>query len=144
MEKPIWGRTDVLGKSVRLNGRLYSVIGVLPPGMAFLEGPDVAFVPLSLVKLREDRGHWHSFDARARLKPGVSIAQGQAAGQVVRASGRGDAAHRLAEGSLFPVHGQALQEKTAAQGNCRDRQITVGMASFCTPPRIHTGERLLK
>ena len=83
MEKPIWGRTDVLGKSVRLNGRLYSVIGVLPPGMAFLEGPDVAFVPLSLVKLREDRGHWHSFDALARLKPGVSIAQGQAAMSVI-------------------------------------------------------------
>ena len=83
MEKPIWGRTDVLGKSVRLNGRLYSVIGVLPSGMAFLEGPDVAFVPLSLVKLREDRGHWHSFDARARLKPGVSIAQGQAAMSVI-------------------------------------------------------------
>ena len=77
------GRTDVLGKSVRLNGRLYSVIGVLPSGMAFLEGPDVAFVPLSLVKLREDRGHWHSFDALARLKPGVSIAQGQAAMSVI-------------------------------------------------------------
>jgi len=73
------GRADVVGQSIRLNGRPYSIVGVLPPGMAFLEGGDVAFVPLSLAKLREDRGHWHSFQAIARLKPGVSIAQSQAA-----------------------------------------------------------------
>ena len=77
------GRTDVLGQSVRLNGRLHSIVGVLPPGMTFLEGPDLAFVPLSLAKLREDRGHWHSFDVLARLKPGVSIVQGQASMSVI-------------------------------------------------------------
>ena len=73
------GRADVVGQSIRLNGRPYSIVGVLPPGMAFLEGGDVAFVPLSLAKLREDRGHWHSFQAIARLRPGVSIARSQAA-----------------------------------------------------------------
>jgi putative ABC transport system permease protein len=77
------GRADVVGQSVWLNGGRYSVVGVLPPGMAFLEGPDLAFVPLSLAKLREDRGHWHSFDVIARLKPGVSIAQSQAAMSVI-------------------------------------------------------------
>lgn len=77
------GRTDVLGQSVRLNGRPYSIVGVLPPGTAFLEGPDLAFIPLSLAKLREDRGHWHSFDALARLKPSVSIMQAQAAMSVI-------------------------------------------------------------
>ena len=77
------GRADVVGQSIRLNGRPYSIVGVLPPGMAFLEGGDVAFVPLSLAKLREDRGHWHSFQAIARLKPGVSIAQSQAAMSVI-------------------------------------------------------------
>src|ERR1035437_1695814 len=34
------GRTDVLGNAARRKGRLSPVIGVLPSGMVFLEGPD--------------------------------------------------------------------------------------------------------
>ena len=73
------GRADIVGQIVRLNDNSYTIVGVLPGGQAFLEGDDVAFVPLSLEKLKEDRGHWCSFEVLARLKPGVSVSQSQAA-----------------------------------------------------------------
>jgi putative ABC transport system permease protein len=77
------GREDVVGQPVRLNGRAYSIAGVLPQALAYLDGSDTAFVPLAVTTLQADRGHWHSVQAIARLKPGVSVVQGQAAMSVI-------------------------------------------------------------
>lgn len=66
------GDGAVLGTAVRLEGRPYTVVGVLPPGFAppslLASRPD-AFVPLALTKTR------HGLRVAAKLRPGVTMAQ---------------------------------------------------------------------
>ncbi|HYK41666.1 MAG TPA: ABC transporter permease [Thermoanaerobaculia bacterium] len=78
---------SAIGRTIRLNGRAVTVIGVAPPGffgVSFDSLPDV-WLPLSMTEQAEpewgkevpDRGFsW--LDVVGRLKPGVSIAQAQA------------------------------------------------------------------
>ena len=77
--KRFGGRHDVLGQTVRLDGRPHTVIGVLAPGgLACLDGSEVAFVPLAAEKIQDGPGV-HYYQVIARLKPGVSVEQSQAA-----------------------------------------------------------------
>lgn len=65
------GRADVLGKEMRLNGRVFTVIGVMPKAAEFPGG--VRFwVPMQGDPNVRDS---YSFDGVARLKPGVTIEQ---------------------------------------------------------------------
>jgi putative ABC transport system permease protein len=72
------GATNVLGKSVTLDGNSYTIVGVMPDGFRFA-GIDadvwrpMAFEPLEL----ENRGG-HNYQAIGRLKPGVTLAAAQA------------------------------------------------------------------
>jgi putative ABC transport system permease protein len=73
------GRRDVLGRTVRLDGKPHTVIGVLAPGgLRCLDGDAIAFVPLAAEKVRDGPGV-HYYQVIARLKPGVSVEQSQAA-----------------------------------------------------------------
>jgi putative ABC transport system permease protein len=65
-------RSDVLGQSVRLNGELHQVIGVMPPGFAFPYHGAGVWVPLALTRQDEARGS-HSFWVAGRLKDGVAF-----------------------------------------------------------------------
>ena len=77
--KRFGGRRDVLGQTVRLDGRPHTVIGVLVPGgLACLDGSEVAFVPLAAEKIQDGPGV-HYYQVIARRKPGVSVEQSQAA-----------------------------------------------------------------
>jgi len=72
------GATDVLGKSVTLDGNSYTIVGVMPDGFRFA-GLDadvwrpMAFEPWEL----ENRGG-HNYQAIGRLKPGVTLAAARA------------------------------------------------------------------
>jgi putative ABC transport system permease protein len=72
------GATNVLGKSVTLDGNSYTIVGVMPDGFRFA-GIDadvwrpMAFEPWEL----ENRGG-HNYQAIGRLKPGVTLAAAQA------------------------------------------------------------------
>ncbi len=74
------GQTNLLGHSVRLDGRQYTVIGVMPEQFDFpgqFRAPAELWIPLTVnEELRQARGN-HSDFAIARLKPGVSITQAQ-------------------------------------------------------------------
>ena len=74
------GAESVIGKTITLDRRTYSVIGVLPQGFELLQqAPDfvIAMGPWAS-KLPEDRS-WHpGINAIARLKPGVSLNQARA------------------------------------------------------------------
>jgi len=85
------GRPDVIGESIRLNGRPFTVVGVAAAGF---EGTDVGrptkvFVPLAMQptiaptnpSLENERAAW--FYPFARLKPGITIAQAEAAMKVL-------------------------------------------------------------
>ena len=74
------GDATVVGKTIRLDGDVFTVIGVLPPGFELLGKFDV-FVPLGLWftpghnLLKRDNQSSH---ALARLKAGVTLAQARA------------------------------------------------------------------
>jgi predicted permease len=92
LSEAFWARrfgrdAAVVGRTLRLNGQPYEVVGVLPPGFALprevlptlgvIERGDV-FLPLPMpagaatIRTRED------YNVVARLKPGATVAQAQA------------------------------------------------------------------
>lgn len=65
-----------MGKTVRVDGENYTVVGVMPPEFEFdfLSGRNELWVPIGFAAADQDRGS-RSFAACARLKPGVTLAQ---------------------------------------------------------------------
>jgi putative ABC transport system permease protein len=84
----------VLGKAVDVNGVPYTIIGVTPPGFRGLSGQAVLWIPImSPTNLRSEppNAYNHSYNAVARLAPGVTPEQAAA---LVRTLGaRVDAAY---------------------------------------------------
>jgi putative ABC transport system permease protein len=73
------GQKDVIGTAVKLDGRPYTVIGVMPAGFRYpISLRDGIYTPLHIIpELRNTRGdHW--LPTVGRLKPGVSAAQAKA------------------------------------------------------------------
>jgi predicted permease len=69
------GDWSIVGRSIRIDGKLNRVIGILPKHFNFLDGP----TPMLIVTFQFDRnkiflGNF-SYQAVARLKPGVTVAQ---------------------------------------------------------------------
>src|SRR6185312_13324420 len=73
-----YGRNaDVLGKSIRLGGKTYTIIGVLPSTFHLASPVDV-FIPLAQGDPMFNDRRYPGVLGVGRLKPGVSIAQAQA------------------------------------------------------------------
>ena len=80
------GDPAVVGRAVRLSGRLFTIVGIMPAGFEHVGGAyrspaqgetvDVWW-PLPLENASKRKG-WHYINAVARLKPGVTAAQAQA------------------------------------------------------------------
>jgi putative ABC transport system permease protein len=70
------GDASLVGRSIRIDGAQFTVIGVMPRDFAwqFWSGPRQLWVPVGYTKTDFGRGD-NSFIAIARLKPGVSVAQ---------------------------------------------------------------------
>jgi predicted permease len=70
------GRQDTVGKTVRLSGELYTILGVLPSGFHFAPLGDVEFwTTLDVLGSCAKRRSCHNLFGIARLKNGVSINQ---------------------------------------------------------------------
>lgn len=80
------GRVQALGKSMTLEGKSYTIVGVLPRGFRFLTDADF-FVPLGQADplLLGDRAT-HDIACVARLRPGVSIQRSQADMNAIQAN----------------------------------------------------------
>jgi putative ABC transport system permease protein len=77
---------SLLGRTVRIDGEARTVIGVMPSGFDFpREGTTRvdAWLPLNLDPEILPARNWHTLRVFARLSPGVSISQAQAAVDVV-------------------------------------------------------------
>jgi predicted permease len=87
------GDPDIVGKSMRLNGNLFTVIAVMPPGLQHVGGDyhslphgenvDVWW-PMPLDRMRNRRGS-HYLNGIARLKPGVAREQAESEMNVLAA-----------------------------------------------------------
>jgi predicted permease len=80
------GRADVVGKTIRLNGQSYQILGVAPPEYSgSIRGvPAGLFIPVTMAAQMEspdfftNRSNQGTFST-ARLRPGVTIAQARVA-----------------------------------------------------------------
>jgi putative ABC transport system permease protein len=72
------GDPSLVGRTVRLNGEGYEVIGILPPDFVFPAGAEL-LVPLGLTPEERGSRSFRSLIALARRAPGVSEAQARAA-----------------------------------------------------------------
>jgi predicted permease len=88
--------STAIGRPVHINGRAFTVVGVMPRGFAgteFGERPPDVYVPVMMLdqlatqyhNALEERGLW-VFSLIARLRPGVSLQQASAAVQSMAAS----------------------------------------------------------
>jgi putative ABC transport system permease protein len=71
-----FGGRDVVGKTIQLNHASYTIVGVMPRGIGS-PGIDL-WVPLALSPAQAANRADHSLVVLGRLRPGVSLAQGQA------------------------------------------------------------------
>jgi len=70
------GNPQVLGKPITLDGKDYTVVGVLPSGFHFSTTPEQVWLPLAI---SFDSGYGsYGLNVIARLKPGVTLTQAQA------------------------------------------------------------------
>jgi putative ABC transport system permease protein len=69
------GRDDIVGRTVRLDGKPHTVVGVMADGgLANWDGSEIALIPLAAEKVRDGPGV-HFYQAFGRLKPGVTLEQ---------------------------------------------------------------------
>jgi predicted permease len=72
------GATSVIGRSITADGKPREIIGVLPQGFHFLDYEDVSLVvPFKWDRSKTKLGNF-SYQAMARLKPGVTMTQASA------------------------------------------------------------------
>jgi putative ABC transport system permease protein len=73
-----------VGRTLRLDGEVYTIVGVAPPGFHIDGKPADVYAPIA--KDPADRQHYLAVTAYARLKPGVSVAQAQSEMEAVAKS----------------------------------------------------------
>ena len=71
------GRPDVVGSTLRVNGRPFEIVGVMPASFRFPGRTTAVWTPIAFNRQDEERGS-HSFHAAARLRPGATIASAKA------------------------------------------------------------------
>ena len=71
------GVPDVLGRTLKLNGRVRTIVGVMPPGFQWPNSQDL-WIPAALAPDDSRNRTDHNVQLVARLKPGVTRAQAEA------------------------------------------------------------------
>jgi predicted permease len=80
------GADNVLGQQVRLSGRSFTVVGVMPPGFNFIDPEARFWIPLAFsasAKTTRHNNNWHNI---GRLAPGATVAQVQAQVDAINAA----------------------------------------------------------
>ncbi|HUJ31186.1 MAG TPA: ABC transporter permease [Candidatus Acidoferrum sp.] len=75
-QRRFWGRTDVLGRTLELNGQPFTVIGVLPSSFAF-PGIETCEFFTALQESPLNGRYQHQYGVLARMKPEITIERAQ-------------------------------------------------------------------
>lgn len=71
------GDSAVLGRELRLNGRPYTIVGVMPSNFNFVD-PEVRYwIPLAFAQEQKEQRHSNNWYHVGRLKPGATLQQAQ-------------------------------------------------------------------
>ena len=105
------GAPEIVGTSITLNNQPTTVIGVMPAGWRYPDFTDV-WTPLRPDPVKPFTRGSFSFDGRARLKPGVTLAEAQAeADAIFGALEREFPATNKGLGvRLIPIRAEAVQD----------------------------------
>jgi putative ABC transport system permease protein len=76
-QKHFPGGSDAVGRSLRLDGESYFIVGVMPRSFDFPERASL-WTPLVLTPKEQANRGTHSYQVLGRLKPGVTLAQAEA------------------------------------------------------------------
>src|SRR5581483_8744993 len=71
------GNGSAIGKEIRIYGRPFTIVGVLPPGFDYPSKSEL-WIPMSPGPLKNASRSGHNYRAVGRLKPDVSLEQAQA------------------------------------------------------------------
>jgi putative ABC transport system permease protein len=72
------GDKSALGRDLRISGRPFKIVGVMPPGFTFID-PDVRlWIPLAFTAEQKTVHHSNNWYHIGRLKPGATLLQAQA------------------------------------------------------------------
>ncbi|MBL8237201.1 MAG: ABC transporter permease [Bryobacterales bacterium] len=72
------GRADAVGQTLRMDGRSYTVSGVMPAGFQFVNPKAQLWMPLALTDSEKREYHSNNYTLAGRLRPGVGLEQVQA------------------------------------------------------------------
>jgi putative ABC transport system permease protein len=99
----------IVGKTVRVNGRPTTVIGVMPPGFRFPLVDDIWMPVSAMPNLQRDTRDVRPFRACGRLEAGVSMSQAKAelAAVTARLAREHPATNRTFRAALLPFTGTA-------------------------------------
>ena len=107
------GKDDVVGRVETINGARVTIIGVMPSGFTFPERHEM-WMPM-IYEVKPDQRASHSYDAWARLKPGVSLDEAQAELSALGA--------RLAKEYNSSNHGKTFLLRTLRERNTEDVDV---------------------
>jgi predicted permease len=71
------GAPDVLGKSLRLNGRPFTIVGIMPPDFNFVDPEVRLWIPIAFTPQQKTARHSNNWYNVGRLKPGATVQQAQ-------------------------------------------------------------------
>ncbi len=82
------GAADLIGRQVRMGGRPFTVVGVMPPGFQFADPEARFWIPLAFTDQQksDDARHSNNWIHVGRLKAGATIGQAQAQADAVNAA----------------------------------------------------------
>ena len=103
---------DVVGRSLALDGRPHTIVGVMPPAFAFPEAASRLWVPYVIPRSAAAASGPFVFTALGRLKPGITLSQAEVEGT---AAARAAPGHRLSDfffgkGGAPVVHARPLAD----------------------------------
>jgi putative ABC transport system permease protein len=95
---------NIVGRTLTINGDPCVIIGVMPPDSVFPSRDRDVWMPLAFSSDELKSRHSHSYNAFARLKPGVTLEQARAEMKTIAKRMESDEQNRGWGAEVYPMH----------------------------------------